>query len=133
MNKDKLTIYASAQRTFSSPREIEAEVLTLGAHKLIYCRDHWEEEERKKKLAEALKFNQRLWSIFQANLIETSNLLPKNIKLNLLKLGAYIDRQIFQIMAHPSPDKLTPIIDINLCLATGLRKKPVSSSQNDKG
>jgi len=46
------------------------------------------------------------------------------MRLNLLKLGAFVDKQIFNVMAHPSPEKLAPIIDVNLGLAAGLRKKP---------
>jgi flagellar biosynthesis activator protein FlaF len=124
MYEDKLAQYAKMQRMNSSPREIEAEALALGARKLIYCRDNWEAEERKMLLAEALKFNQRLWTIFQASLATPENLLPKSLKLNLLQLSSYVDKKIFQIMAYPSPDKLAPIIDINLRLAEGLRKKP---------
>jgi len=128
MYKKQLAEYAKSQRMNSTPREIEAEALTLGAHKLIHCRDNWEAEERIMLLAEALQFNQRLWSIFQTNLATQGNLLPKSLKLNLLKLSSYVDKKIFQIMAYPSPDKLTSIIDINLSLADGLRKKPVPSS-----
>lgn len=124
MYKDKLAQYAKMQRMNSTPREIEAEALTLGAHKLIHCRDNWESEEMKTMLDEALKFNQRLWTIFQANLSSDKNLLPKSTKMNLLKLSSYVDKQIFQIMAYPSPEKLTSIININLSLAEGLRKKP---------
>jgi flagellar biosynthesis activator protein FlaF len=132
MYKDKLAEYAKSQRMNSTPREIEAEALTLGAHKLIHCRDNWEAEERKMLLAEALKFNQKLWTIFQANLSSAKNLLPKSLKMNLLKLSSYVDKQIFQIMAHPSPEKLTPIININLSLAEGLRKKPVPAAAHQE-
>ncbi|MGV8058097.1 MAG: flagellar biosynthesis regulator FlaF [Smithellaceae bacterium] len=124
MYKDKIAEYAKMQRMNSSPREIEAEALTLAANKLIYCRDNWEAEERNTLLDEALKFNQRLWSIFQANLVSKDNLLPKSVKLNILKLSAVVDKKIFQIKAYPSPERLTSIIDINLSLAEGLRKKP---------
>ena len=107
----------------SSPRAVEARALTLGAHKLIHCRDNWESEERGQRLAEALKFNQKLWSIFQADLTNPGNALPRHLKLNLLRLSAYVDKQIFLIMAYPSPEKLTSVIDINLGIAEGLKKK----------
>lgn len=124
MYEDKIAEYAKMQRMNSSPRQIEAEALTLAANKLIHCRDNWDAEERNAMLDEALKFNQRLWSIFQANLVSKENILPKSIKLNILKLSAVVDKKIFQIKAYPSPGKLTSIIDINLRLAEGLRKKP---------
>jgi flagellar protein FlaF len=128
MYEDKLTIYAKTQRTASSPREVEAEALTLGANKLIYCRDNWESEERVELLNGALKFNQKLWTIFQASLGSKDNGLPKDLRLELLRLSAFVDKQIFTIMAYPSPEKLTPIININLDLAVGLRKKPPNVS-----
>jgi flagellar biosynthesis activator protein FlaF len=126
MYEDKLAAYAKIQRTTGSPREIEAEALTMGANKLIYCRDNWKSGDRADMLNSALKFNQKLWSIFQASLGSNDNPLPKDIRLNLLRLSAYVDKQIFTIMAYPSPEKLTSIIDINLGIAEGLRKKPAS-------
>lgn len=124
MYEDKLAIYAKNQRTASSPREVEAEALTLGANKLKYCRNNWESKETAGLLSEALAFNQKLWTIFQASLGSKDNGLPKDLRLKLLKLSAFVDKQIFMIMAFPSPEKLTPIIDINLDLAVGLRNKP---------
>jgi flagellar biosynthesis activator protein FlaF len=126
MYKNKLVAYAKNQRISSSPREIEAEALTLGANKLMYCRDNWESNERPTLLNGALKFNQKLWSIFQAALGSNDNPLPKDVRVNLLRLSAFVDRQIFMVTAYPSPEKLTLIIDINLGIAEGLRKKPVS-------
>jgi flagellar protein FlaF len=128
MYEDQLKLYAKIQRTASSPREVEAEALALGANKLKYCRDNWESKETKGLLSEALTFNQKLWTIFQASLGSKDNRLPKDLRLELLRLSAFVDKQIFTIMAFPSPEKLTPIININLDLAVGLRKKPPSVS-----
>jgi len=126
MHQNKLDTYRKNQATMSSPREIEATALTLGAQKLMNCRDNWDSEDRKKLLQEALKFNQKLWTIFQADLGGPNSLLPMDLRLNLLRLSAYIDRQIFAIMAHPEPEMLTRIININLNLAKGLRSKEPS-------
>jgi len=124
--KNRLDAYTKTEITTGSPRAVEARALTLGAHKLIHCRDNWESDKTERLLAEALKYNQKLWSIFQADLSGPGNALPRRLKLDLLGLGAYVDKQIFLIMAYPSPEKLTPIIDINLGLAEGLKNKPVS-------
>jgi flagellar protein FlaF len=128
MKRNALDTYKKIEITTNSPRAIEARALTVGAQKLICCRDNWESERCKTLLAEALKYNQKLWSIFQSNLANPGNPLPRQLKLNLLVLGAYVDRQIFRIMAYPSPEKLTSIIDINLGIAEGLRSKPVAVS-----
>ena len=124
MNHSKLDLYEKGSKLNDSPRETEARVLTKAALKLKECIDNWESDGRKQMLSEALHFNQKIWSIFQADLTSRECLLPRDMRLNLLKLGAFVDKQIFAVMAHPSPDKLAPIIDVNLGLAAGLRKKP---------
>lgn len=135
MYENKTAVYAKIQRMTNSPREIEAEALTLGANRLRRCQDNWESEERAEMLKEALKFNQKLWSIFQVSLGSSDNPLPKDVRLNLLSLSFYVDRQIFLIMSNPLREKLTPIININLGLAAGLRKKtdpgPTGAPTND--
>jgi flagellar protein FlaF len=39
-------------------------------------------------------------------------------------LSVFIDKRIFEIMAMPSPEKLTAIIEINRNVAAGLRTTP---------
>jgi flagellar protein FlaF len=111
-----------------SGREIEAAVLTKAARKLKECRDNWEANDSNEKLDVALKFNQRVWSIFQSELAREDNPLPKKLKVDILSLSAFIDRRIFEIMAHPAPEKLKIIIDINNNIAAGLRTSPSSDS-----
>ncbi len=41
-----------------------------------------------------------------------------------MTLSIFIDNRIIQIMAHPAPEKLRILIDINLNLAAGLRVIP---------
>jgi flagellar protein FlaF len=72
-------------------------------------------------LEEALKFNQRIWSIFQSELSHEQNPLHKSLRLDIMRLSAFIDKRIFETMAEPSPEKLNIIIDINNNLAAGLR------------
>jgi flagellar protein FlaF len=124
MNHSQLDLYKKIAKMNDSPRETEARVLTNGALKLKECMDNWESDGRKRLLSEALHFNQKIWSIFQADLTSRECLLPMDLRLNLLKLGAFVDKQIFTVMTNPSPEKLVPIIDVNLSLAAGLRKKP---------
>jgi flagellar protein FlaF len=103
---------------------VEAAVLTKAALKLKHCQDNWEAEDRSVKLDEALKFNQLVWSIFQAELVRPDNPLPKKLRQDILSLSAFIDKRIFETMAYPAPEKLTAIININLNLAAGLNGSP---------
>ena len=119
-----LRAYDSVSKATRSGREIEAAVLTKAALKLKKCQDDWNAPDRDNKLDEALKYNQRIWSIFQSELSREDHQLPKQVRLDILRLAAFIDRRIFETMAFPAPEKLNIVIDINNNLAAGLRGSP---------
>jgi flagellar protein FlaF len=104
-----------------SGRETEARVLTQAALKLIDCQKNWDAPDRKNRLDAALKYNQRIWSIFQAEISKSDNPLPINIKRNIMYLSRFIDQRIFDTMAFPDANKLNIIIKINQNIAAGLR------------
>jgi flagellar protein FlaF len=116
-----LRAYESVSQTTMSGREVEAAVLSKAAQKLRECQENWNAPNCQKKLEEALKFNQLIWSIFQSELSRGGHELPQKIRLDILRLAAFIDRRIFETLADPSPDKLKIVIDINNNLAAGLR------------
>lgn len=105
-------------------RGIEAEVLTKAARKLRECQDNWEAAVIDNTLEEALKYNQQVWSIFQAELSNDDHPMPKKLRSDIMKLSAFIDRRILETMASPSADKLCIVIRINENLAAGLRGSP---------
>ncbi len=120
MYKNAFKNYQDVEKATVSGRETEARVLTQAAIKLQVCQKNWQDgifEE----LDTALKYNQKIWSIFQSELIKNDNPLPTEIKRDLLKLAGFIDRRIFETMSSPSPEKLDIIIKINQNIAAGLR------------
>lgn len=119
-----LKAYESVSKATRSGREIEAAVLTKAAMKLKACQDDWDAPDRDNRLDEALKYNQRIWSIFQSELSRKDHELPKKLRLDILRLAAFIDRRIFETMAFPEPEKLNIVININNNLAAGLRGSP---------
>jgi flagellar protein FlaF len=119
-----LRAYDSVSKATQSGREIEAAVLTKAALKLKKCQEDWDAPDLNNRLDEALKYNQRIWSIFQSELSREDHQLPKKLRLDILRLAAFIDRRIFETMAFPEPDKLNIVIDINNNLAAGLRGSP---------
>ena len=119
-----LRAYRNSQNITISGRELEASVLSKGANLLKLCQDSWEQEGHFARLDEALIFNQRVWTIFQDELIREDNPLPAQVRGNILKLSVFIDKRIIEIMRDPSPDKLDIIININLNIAAGLRGSP---------
>jgi flagellar protein FlaF len=119
-----LKTYETVVNTTRSGREVEAAVLTKAALKLRDCQDNWDAPDRDQKLDEALKYNQRIWSIFQSELSRDDHEMPRKLRLDILRLAAFIDRRIFETMAFPTPEKLTIVININNNLAAGLRGSP---------
>ena len=120
----QLETYKQVQKTTMSGREIEAEVLINAALLLKDCQKKWDDKDRDAKLDKALKYNQMIWTIFQTELANPENPLPKKLKEDILNLSIFIDKRIFEVMSFPEPKKLDIIIDINLNLATGLRSSP---------
>jgi len=123
VNNHALNAYKSVEQTTVSGRETEARVLTEGAIKLRVCQKKWADNGRPEMLDEALKYNQRIWTIFQTELGRQDNPLPDHIKLDLLRLSSFIDKRIFEVMASPESEKLNIIIKINENIAAGLRGK----------
>ena len=121
MHVGQLETYRNVQKATLSGRALEAEVLSKAAYKLKYCQNNWDSAGQEELLDEALKYNQKIWTFFQAELAKSENPLPAKIKQDLLSLSAYVDKRIFEIMSFPSPEKLTAIININLNIAAGLR------------
>ena len=124
MYNNPLAAYKTVDKTTMSGRDTEARVLTQAALKLKDCRDNWQAEDRDEKLDEALKYTQRIWSIFQGELSKQDNPLPRQLKINLLRLSSFIDKRIFETMSYPSPEKLNAVININTNIAAGLRGSP---------
>lgn len=123
MYSNPLAMYESVSKKTVSGREIEAQVLTKAARKLRECRDNWNAPDRDEKLDAALKFNQRIWSIFQSELAREDNPLPKKLRIDILRLSGFVDKRIYETLAFPAPEKLSIIIEINSNIAAGLRNR----------
>ena len=112
--------YETVTRGSAQGRQLEAEALFKAARLLDACRMHWAAADRRERLAEALRFNQRLWTLFQTDLARPGHALPADMRVNLLRISAFMDRRTFEIMANPAPEKLQALIDINRNIALGL-------------
>ena len=120
MYANPLKAYEDVDRQTMSGREIEASVLKQAARKLKSCQSNWNSAGHDQNYEDALKFNQKVWSIFQGELSREDNPIPQKLRIDILRLSLFIDRRIFEALAEPSPDKLNIIIDINNNIAAGL-------------
>lgn len=116
--------YRTVQKTTLSGRELEVSVLTKAAQMLQQVQNTWDSEDRDIRLDEAVRYNQKVWSIFQSELAKPDNPLPKKLREDILSLSLFIDKRIFEILSSPALEKLAVLININLNLAAGLRESP---------
>ena len=112
--------YANQPRD-TDPRSTEAWALAEASRRLITAA---RADDKGESLREALRLNQRLWSIFQGSLIDPECALPKDIRDNVLALSVLVDRHIMQRLADLDGTKIEPIISINRAIAEGLSMTP---------
>jgi flagellar protein FlaF len=126
MSQNPVNAYTAIQKEALSGRELEASVLSRAGLMLKSVKDNWDASDRDQRLMEAVKFNQKVWSFFQAELSDPENPLPKNLREDILNLSLFVDKRLFEVLAFPDPDKLSIVIDIDFNIAAGLRTNNTS-------
>jgi flagellar biosynthesis activator protein FlaF len=74
----------------------------------------------RKELLAAVRQNWRLWTIFQASLLDAECTVPREVRANLLGLANFIDRHTAQILVNPAPEKIDVLVTINRRIGEGL-------------
>jgi flagellar protein FlaF len=110
--------YSRVARQTANPRELEATLLLQAAARLQSIFDAW--DENKVQLNEALHYNRKLWSVFLAEISDSSNPMPKQIRQNVANLGLFVMNHTVTVMSDPRPERLNTLININRELAAGL-------------
>jgi flagellar protein FlaF len=93
----------------------EAWALIEAARELHEARDAPIDQRRA-----ALRRNWRLWTIFQASLLDPACALPNAIRSNLLGLANFIDRHTAELLAHGEAAKIDVLVNINRQISEGL-------------
>lgn len=107
-------------------REIDRRALMSCAARLNIALN--DEGKDMQAYADALRHNQRLWTLFQVALCDPDNPLPRDLKVTLLNLSRYVDRVSFRAITAFAPQLLNSLIDINRTIAVGLAKKAATAS-----
>jgi flagellar biosynthesis activator protein FlaF len=68
----------------------------------------------------ALRANWRLWTIFQASLLEPDCTTPPELRRNLLGLANFIDKLTVDLLAAPDAAKVDVLVNINRQISEGL-------------
>ncbi len=121
MSANPREAYESIEKATLSGRDLEASVLSRASAMLSDVQQRWDEPDRDKLLDHVLRHNQRVWTLFQSELMDESNPLPVEIKRNLIALSNFIDKRTVDILVEPERAKLDALITINQNIAAGLR------------
>jgi flagellar protein FlaF len=121
----KQPIGYSSKPTAGDARSTEAWALGEASRRLALAA---KADDQGASLREALRLNQRLWSIFQAALMEPSCPLPQDVRQNVLALSVMVDRHLLQRLGDLDGTKIQPILDINRAIAEGLAQKPAAAA-----
>ena len=108
------------------PREVEAMAFTKAALMLEEAKGQVDDYD---SYAAALKFNQLLWTIIQADVVDKENQLPPQLKANILSLSIFVDRQTIKSLANTKAENLDSLININKNLAEGLMTKATEPAE----
>lgn len=120
MRLDPRDAYEAGAKTAVTNRELEATALFKAARKLEACAQSWGSPGHAAQLDEALRYNLRLWTLFQCELAQPEHEMVPELRRDLLRLSAFVDKRTFEIMAEPEASKLQALIDIDRNIAMGL-------------
>ena len=102
---------------FDNKREMDAAAFSQAAYVMDQARQKLDDKELSER---ALKYNQMLWSIVQADVSQSDNALPEELKANLMSLSIYVDKQTTKGLKSPDDELFDGLISINLNIAEGL-------------
>ncbi len=102
---------------FADKREMDAAAFSQAAYVLDQAKQKLDDTDACEK---ALKYNQLLWSIIQADVSDGSNTLPGDLKANLMSLSIFVDKQTTKGLSDPSEELFDSLININLNISEGL-------------
>ncbi|MCC5834365.1 MAG: flagellar biosynthesis regulator FlaF [Opitutales bacterium] len=120
-------IYQKNKVNTSSGKGIEIAVLEMANSRLRSSRGSWKEGIFCRELDETLRFNQKIWDVFQADWAREDCSLPLELRKDLLSLSVFVRRTTFSMLGQPELGKLDSLIQINENLSKGLRGQSMQS------
>jgi flagellar biosynthesis regulator FlaF len=131
MSNEKLNVYGKNLKAQAVPsgnsRDTDSRALAACARRLDDARKLMVTDLKSKQnmaiYCEAIRHNQRLWTIFQVALCDPQNPLPQQLKMTLLNLSRYVDKTSFRAIGKFAPDLIDSLIEVNRVIANGLSKQ----------
>lgn len=105
-----------------SGRGVEISVLEMASGKMRAALGEGGEVRWTRGLDESLKFNQKIWDVLVADWSNPECSLEDGLRGNLLSLGIFVKKRTFAMLAQPTREGITVLVDLNDNIASGLRK-----------
>ena len=118
-----------------SGEDVEVAVLERAAMNFRVLQKDWTEGTKfNKDLDAAVKYNQRVWDIFQSDWKGDECSLSTELRQNLLSLSVFVRKASLDLLANPTPEKMEVLVNINENIASGLaegRSKEAAQSESE--
>jgi flagellar protein FlaF len=75
-------------------------------------------------IRDVVRLNWRVWTIFQAELVDPECQTPREIRENLINLSNFIDKKSAELIGTPDAAKLSVLINVNRQIGAGLLGSP---------
>lgn len=110
--------YRKAQNVTESSRDIEYRLLAQVTGALI---DANTPDTPLAKRFDVVLWNRNVWAVLREDLLDPRNQLPKELKLSLVSLSIWVEKETFTILDGQS--ELDSLIDVNKSIMEGLKPR----------
>lgn len=83
-------------------------------------------------IRDVVRLNWRIWTIFQAELVDPESPIPVNIRENLISLSNFIDKRSAELIGAPDAAKLPVLVNINRQIGAGLLGSPTDDPDENE-
>lgn len=111
MSYDK---YKTAQNQTEDPRQVEYRIFARITGSLMDVQG----QDDFAKLTTAVDMNRRLWLALQTDLAQEDNMLPDQLKAQLISLAIWVDKHSLRVLRGESD--IDALIDVNRSIMEGL-------------
>jgi flagellar protein FlaF len=112
--------YSKVQKETISGRDLEARVLSKASAFLKRILETPAGPDRERFMSEGIRFNLRVWDVFQADWENPDCSLASNTRTDLLRLSIYVHKTSLEVLAYGAPEKINSLINIDDRLVAGL-------------
>ncbi|TNE66516.1 MAG: flagellar biosynthesis regulatory protein FlaF [Alphaproteobacteria bacterium] len=107
--------YQKAQQSAETPSQVEYRLFAQVTNALIAARDRG---KRDAKMAEALDWNRRMWSVLSTDCGAEGNALPAQLRAGIVSLSIWVSKHSTAVMR--GQESVDDLININRTIMEGL-------------